>query len=84
MQTVKLSRLSETLEALSYPCSRETAAAELADVTVTFAGGEAELGPLVEGLPDDEFDSADDLRSAVYGALPTEAVGEPGQSEGEG
>lgn len=83
MTEVKLSRLPNSLETLSYPCARETAAAELADVTVLFADGEAELGPLVEGLPDDEFDSADDLQSAIYGALPTEAVGEPGQSEGD-
>lgn len=82
--TVKLSRLEDALEELSYPVERELAAERLADVTVTYADGESNLGDIVADVGADRFDSVEDLRDEVYEYLPVEAVGEPGQSEGEG
>ncbi len=81
---VKLSRVEAALSELSYPVTRNDAATELDDVTVLFADGEANLGGVVSETGSDSFESVDELESEVYGALPIEAVGEPGQSEGEG
>ncbi|WP_255150733.1 hypothetical protein [Halorarius halobius] len=82
-RTVKLSRLEATLGELSYPVDRATAAANLDDVTLLLADGEVNLGETVADLPSERFDSPDDLSADLYGALPVEAVGEPGQSEGD-
>lgn len=83
-RTVKLSRLGTVLEDHDYPTTREAAADRFEDVTVSLADGEVNLGASVEDLPSEEFDSADDLETELYSALPVGAVGEPGQSEGEG
>lgn len=82
--TVKLSRLETVLDDLSYPVARDEAAAELSDVTVLFADGEADLGELISDVSSATFESLDDLKSELHNVLPVEAVGEPGQSEGDG
>ena len=81
--TVKLSHVGDELENLSYPITRNTAATELSDVTVTFADGQANLGEIVSDTGSDSFGSSDELESELYNVLPIEAVGEPGQSEGD-
>ena len=81
---VKLSRIDSALADLSYPISRDDAASRLDDVTLLLADGEANLGGVVEDSNADSFDSVDDLQNEVLNNLPREAVGEPGQSEGEG
>ncbi len=81
---VKLSNVYALLEDLEYPITREEAVEELDDVTLTYADGESNLGGIVSGTGSDRFDSADELESELYNVLPVEAVGEPGQSEGEG
>jgi hypothetical protein len=83
-RTVKLSRVEAVLDSLSYPVEREAAADELADVTVELADGEANLADLISETTSDSYDSAADLRDELYEYLPTEAIGDPGQSEGEG
>ncbi|QLD85219.1 hypothetical protein HWV23_05600 [Natronomonas halophila] len=83
-RTVKLSRIEAVLNSLSYPVDREVAADELADVTVELADGEANLGDLISETTSDSYDSAAEFRDELYEYLPTEAIGEPGQSEGEG
>lgn len=81
---VKLSRLETELEGLSYPVSRDEAAEELSDVTLLLADGEANLGEVVADTVSREFEDAESLAEEVRSFLPREAVGEPGQSEGEG
>jgi hypothetical protein len=81
---VKFSRVETVLGELSYPATREEAAAEFEDVTVLLADGERNLGKLVSEVPDEEFDSTDELHAEINNVLPREAVGEPYQSEGEG
>lgn len=81
--TVKLSRLQTRLDELSYPVNRDEAAEDLQDVTVTFADGDANLGSLVDETGPDTFQSTDDLFGALQNVLPVEAVGEPGQAEGD-
>ncbi|WP_435363233.1 hypothetical protein [Haloarchaeobius sp. DYHT-AS-18] len=83
-QTVKLNQLERLLADVSYPAIRDDLAVDLADVTVLLADGEANLGELVSETNSDSFDSADDLLLELNNVLPVEAVGEPGQSEGEG
>jgi hypothetical protein len=83
-RTVKLSRVEGVLESLSYPVDRAAAAEELADVTVQLADGEANLGEVVAETKSERYDSAIDLRDELYAYLPEAAIGEPGQSEGEG
>jgi hypothetical protein len=81
---VKLSRLETVLTEFEYPCSRETVVENGSDVTLLLADGTENLGELIAGSSDDEFDSMDDLETEVLNLLPRHAVGEPYQSEGEG
>lgn len=82
-ETVKLSRVQTCLEDLEYPVEREPAAAAFSDVTLLLADGERNLGDLVEAVDAERFGSADDLFVGLQNVLPVEAVGEPGQSEGD-
>lgn len=81
---VKLSRVDNVLDELSYPIPRDDAAVELEGVTLLLADGEANLGELVSETGSDSYSSTDDLKSELHNSLPREAVGEPYQSEGEG
>lgn len=81
---VKLSRVDDELEELSYPIPRDDAAVELEEVTVLLADGEANLGELVSETGSDSYRSPEDLKTEIHNTLPREAVGEPYQSEGEG
>jgi hypothetical protein len=81
---VKLSRVEGALSELEYPITRMEAAQQLDDVTLSFAGGEDNLGGLVSETNSDSFGSPSELEEELYGALPTEAVGKAGRSEGEG
>jgi hypothetical protein len=80
---VKFSRLPAVLERLDYPITREDAAIEFADVTLLFADGDGNLGEYVSEVGSDSFTNADDLYSEIQNVVPIEAVGEPGQSEGD-
>ena len=81
---IKLSRVQTVFEELSYPITRNEAATELEDVTLHYADGEDNLGGLISETASDSFASMDELESELNNVLPIEAVGEPGQSEGEG
>jgi len=82
-ERVKLSRVESAFERLDYPVTRDDAAAEFADVIVTFADGEANLGELVSEVGGDAFHGPDELHAELQNVLPVEAVGEPGQSDGD-
>lgn len=84
MNRVKLSRVESALDELQYPISRAEAADRFDDTTLTYADGEENLGHLIRDLPSDQFADMDELSNELFDLLPTEAVGEPGQSEGEG
>ncbi|MCG1002385.1 MULTISPECIES: hypothetical protein [Halobacterium] len=81
---VKLNELRAELDSLTYPATREDVLAEFDDVVLRYADGEERLGDVVGRVTEDVFVSPDDLEAALYNNLPTEAVGEPGQSEGDG
>lgn len=82
-ECVKLSRVEGLLERLDYPVVRDAAASEFDDVIVQLADGEANLGGLISEVDSDSLDSADELYGELNDVLPSEAVGEPGQSEGD-
>lgn len=81
---VKLNHVHELLTELSYPVDNETASSQLDDVTLVYADGEESLHAVLERSNEDEHHTAEDLESEIYSNLPVEAVGEPGQAEGEG
>ena len=83
MSRVKLSRVQALFEELSYPVARAEAADEFMDTTVTYADGEGNLGQFISQCPSAEFAGSDELLADLNGVLPVEAVGEPGQSEGD-
>ncbi|MFB6304684.1 MAG: hypothetical protein ABEH47_05925 [Haloferacaceae archaeon] len=83
MDSVKLSRVESRFAELDYPVTRADAAAAFDDVQVTFADGEANLGRLVSEVGSDTFDGPDELLAELQNVLPVDAVGEPGQSEGD-
>jgi hypothetical protein len=81
---VNLGRVRSVLDDLDYPITRVDAATALEEVRLLHAGGEANLGALVSETGSDAFESPDDIETELHSVLPREAVGEPGQSEGEG
>ncbi|WP_423997967.1 DUF5789 family protein [Halorubrum trapanicum] len=80
---INLSRLEPTLEDHEYPADREALAASFAGTTVLFADGDADLGDLVADVDQETFASAADAVAALQNVLPIEALGEPGQSDGD-
>jgi hypothetical protein len=82
-ERVKLSRVESAFERLEYPVTRDDAAAAFAGVTLAYADGEANLGELVSEMGSDAFHAPDDLHADLQNVLPVEAVGEPGQSDGD-
>ncbi|MFB6157885.1 MAG: hypothetical protein ABEJ34_08595 [Haloferacaceae archaeon] len=84
MDTVKLSRVESRFDELDYPVTRADAAATFDDVRVTFADGDANLGRLISEVGSDSFDGPDELVAELQNVVPVEAVGEPGQSDGDG
>jgi hypothetical protein len=84
MDEVKLSRIDDALAGADYPLSRTAAAEHFAGTTVVLADGREDLGELIAATQVDAFDSPEDLAAEINNVLPVGAVGEPGQSEGEG
>ena len=82
-EEIHLSRLEPTLEARTYPAEREALAESFAGTTLLFADGDADLGGLIDDVDQETFESADDAFVALQNVLPVEAVGEPGQSDGD-
>jgi hypothetical protein len=78
-----LDRCRGILEMLPYPLSPEEAGRVLSNVTLQYADGEEPFPAAIERTPSDWFTTADDLELELFMSLPVEAVGEPGQSEGD-
>jgi hypothetical protein len=80
---IRLSRLESALDERSYPADRDALAESFAGTTVLFADGDADLGDLLAAVDQEGFESAADAHVALQNVLPVEAVGEPGQSDGD-
>ena len=83
-EEVKLNRVGTVLESLDYPLTKDEAESAVADVTVRYADGEEPLAEVVQRINESEFASPDDLEAEIMSNVSVGAVGEPGQSEGEG
>lgn len=83
MTEIKLSDLNSLLGELSYPATKEEVVNEIGGVRLLLADGDVGLGEVAGELGSDRFESRDDLENEIYSYLPREAVGEPGQSEGD-
>lgn len=81
---VKLNEVTAVLESLDYPISTETIDAELSDLTVLYADGEESLATILDRVNQSQFESADALEAEIMSNVSIGAVGDPGQSEGEG
>ncbi len=84
MGDVKLNELHAAIEDLEYPLSNADARAAVADVQLQYADGEEPLADVISRTTVERFEDPMDLEAEIYNNLPIEAVGEPGQSEGEG
>ncbi|MFP4591223.1 MAG: hypothetical protein ACLFMX_03785 [Halobacteriales archaeon] len=80
---VRLNELRSVLAEVSYPISRASAIDQFGDVVLDYADGAEALADVLERCPSERFEALDDLEADVFANLPTEAVGEPGQSEGD-
>jgi hypothetical protein len=80
---VNLSRVEDELADHAYPLARADLAESCAGTTVLFADGDADLGDLVADIDQERFESAEDAFAALQNVLPIEALGEPGQSDGD-
>ncbi|GGM71084.1 hypothetical protein J2752_002216 [Halarchaeum rubridurum] len=83
-ERVKLKDLEDALEGLPYPLSKQNAVAEVEGIVLVYADGEETAADVVERIEEEVFDDPASLAASIRNNLPTEAVGEPGQSEGEG
>lgn len=83
MREIKLNRIESELVTLDYPASREDALEQFDDIVLLYADGREPLRDVIDRINDDEFGSPDELQSELLGNVPVEAVGEPGQSEGD-
>lgn len=81
---VHLNELDAVLDDLEYPVALEDVRRSTPDVVLQYADGEESLQDVLDRIGTERFDSRDELASEVMNVLPVEAVGEPGQSEGEG
>lgn len=82
--SVKLNELAAVLSELDYPTTRKTVIEELGGTIVRYADGEERLGNVVSRSTAEEYADPDELDSEIRSNLAIEAVGEPGQSEGDG
>ncbi|EMA64289.1 DUF5789 family protein [Halorubrum lipolyticum] len=80
---VHLSRVEDEFRGHSYPAAREDLVESCAGTTVLFADGDADLGDLVADIDQKRFESPEDAFAALQNVLPIEALGEPGQSDGD-
>ena len=80
---ILLSRVESAFTDHAFPTGRSDLAASYAGTTVLFADGEADLGGLLGDIEQDRFESAEDAYVELQNVLPIEAVGEPGQSDGD-
>ena len=83
-QEVPLNELNATLDSVSYPATDDEVQDVCGDVVLEYADGTERLSAVIDRLGSEQFDSRDELVSELYSVLPVEAVGEPGQAEGEG
>lgn len=84
MSEVRLTELDAVVTELAYPIDRAEAVESLAGTTLQYADGSEPLADVVTRSGEETFLTPEDLEAEIFANAATEAVGEPGQSEGEG
>lgn len=65
----------------SFPTTSEELVEQYGEIELELPNGAATLGDVLDRLPEEEFDSADDALQATYSALGEEAIGRKGYSD---
>jgi hypothetical protein len=71
----------ETFTAQTFPTTTAEFVAEHGETELELPNGDATLGDVLATLPDEEFETEEDARLAVYSALGEEAIGRKGYSD---
>ena len=74
-QGIDFGELDDHLDAISYPVALDELLAEHGDVELTMGDETTTLREVLEPLEDDEYDSAEEVRQAVFNMADSEAVG---------
>lgn len=82
-EEIHLSDVRSTLEELEFPIARDEAVEAMSGITVLYADGQEPLGEAIDRIEDDRFETVDELETDLLSSAPIEAIGEPGQSEGD-
>lgn len=80
---VELNHLRDVTGDLEYPISRDETVARVEGVTLHYADGGEPLADVVSRVNVERFEDLEDLETEIFNNVPVEAVGEPGQSEGD-
>ncbi len=71
----------ESFTTHSYPSTTEEFVAEHGDVEMKLPNGAVTLGEVLGRVPNEEFQTEEDVRYATYGALGEDAIGRKGYSD---
>lgn len=71
----------ETFATHSFPSTSTELVEAYGELEFELPNGVVTLGEVLEPLPEETFESADDARMAIYGALGEEAIGRKGYSD---
>ncbi len=82
MDSIKLNQIPEIFTDFEYPVEKETLE-EISKIRLVLADGEIEIGDILEDMPSRIYGSPRELEEEIYTYLPIQALGEPGQSEGD-
>lgn len=82
-EEIHLSDVRSTLEELTFPITREEAVEAMSGVTVLYADGQESLAVAIDRIEHERFETVDELETDLLSSAPIEAIGEPGQSEGD-
>lgn len=78
---MRLTEFDAQLDGLTYPTSTDDVVSQFGTSEIAFQDGTERLDQVLGRFGTETFDSSDELRMTLYGALPGEAVGRRGYSD---
>jgi len=78
---MRLTEFDARLDRLTYPTSTDDVVSQFGTSEIAFQDGAERLDRVLGRFGTETFDSPDELRMTLYGALPGEAVGRRGYSD---
>jgi hypothetical protein len=73
--------LERTVETQEFPCTTAEFLAAHGETELSLPNGTETLAEVLDPLPDEEFETAEDARLAVYNAMGEGAIGRKGYSD---